>query len=149
MNEIDKLHQLGQSIWYDNIERKLLKNGEMERMIAAGEIRGVTSNPSIFQKAIANSTDYDSAIQPMAWSDWVPERIFFQLAIEDIQATADLFLPLYQETNGGDGFISLEVNPKLAYDSDGTFTQAKELWDRVNRKNLMIKIISKKACFAI
>ncbi len=140
MNEIDKLHQLGQSIWYDNIERKLLKNGEMERMIAAGEIRGVTSNPSIFQKAIANSTDYDLAIQPMAWSDWDPEKIFFQLAIEDIQATADLFLPLYQETNGGDGFISLEVNPKLAYDFERTFTQAKELWDRVNRKNLMIKI---------
>ena len=140
MNEIDKLHQLGQSIWYDNIERKLLKNGEMERMIAVGEIRGVTSNPSIFQKAIANSTDYDSAIQPMAWADWNPEDIFFQLAIEDIQQTADLFLPLYQETNSGDGYISLEVNPKLAYDSEGTFSQAKELWDKVNRKNLMIKI---------
>jgi transaldolase/glucose-6-phosphate isomerase len=140
MNEIDKLHQLGQSIWYDNIERKLLKNGEMERMIAVGEIRGVTSNPSIFQKAIANSTDYDSAIQPMAWADWNLEDIFFQLAIEDIQQTADLFLPLYQETNGGDGYISLEVNPKLAYDSEGTFSQAKELWDKVNRKNLMIKI---------
>lgn len=140
MNEIDNLHQLGQSIWYDNIERKLLKNGEMERMIAVGEIRGVTSNPSIFQKAIANSTDYDSAIQPMAWADWNPEDIFFQLAIEDIQQTADLFLALYQETNGGDGYISLEVNPKLAYDSEGTFSQAKELWDKVNRKNLMIKI---------
>ncbi|MBW6473877.1 MAG: transaldolase, partial [Anaerolineaceae bacterium] len=140
MNEIDKLHQLGQSIWYDNIERKLLKNGEMERMIAAGEIRGVTSNPSIFQKAIANSTDYDSAIQPMAWADWSPEDIFFQLAIEDIQQTADLFLPLYQETNGSDGYISLEVNPKLAYDTQGTLIQAKELWDSVNRKNLMIKI---------
>lgn len=140
MNEIDKLHQLGQSIWYDNIERKLLKNGEMERMIASGEIRGVTSNPSIFQKAIANSSDYDSAIQPMAWSDWDSERIFFQLAIEDIQETANLFLPLYQKTNSGDGYVSLEVNPKLAYDSEGTFIQAKELWDRVNRRNLMIKI---------
>ncbi len=140
MNEIDKLHQLGQSIWYDNIERRLLKNGEMGRMIAAGEIRGVTSNPSIFQNAIAKSTDYDSALQPMAWSDWDPEEIFFQLAIEDIKETADLFLPLYQETNGGDGYISLEVNPKLAYDSEGTLTQAKELWERVNRKNLMIKI---------
>ncbi|PKO07651.1 MAG: transaldolase [Chloroflexi bacterium HGW-Chloroflexi-3] len=140
MNEIDKLHQLGQSIWYDNIERRLLKNGEMERMIAAGEIRGVTSNPSIFQNAIAKSTDYDSAIQPMAWSDWDPGEIFFQLAIEDIQQTADLFLSLYQETNGGDGYVSLEVNPKLANDTEGTLTQAKELWERVNRKNLMIKI---------
>lgn len=140
MNEIDKLQQLGQSIWYDNIERKLLKNGEMERMIVAGEIRGVTSNPSIFQNAIAKSTDYDSAIQPMAWADWNPEDIFFQLAIEDIQQTADLFQPLYQETNGGDGYVSLEVNPKLAYDTEGTLVQAKELWNRVNRKNLMIKI---------
>lgn len=140
MNEIDKLHQFGQSIWYDNIERRLLINGEMESMIAAGEIRGVTSNPSIFQNAIAKSTDYDSAIQPMAWSDWAPEEIFFQLAIEDIQKTADLFFPLYKETDGGDGYVSLEVNPKLAYDTEGTLIQAKELWNRVNRKNLMIKI---------
>ncbi|MBE0686567.1 MAG: bifunctional transaldolase/phosoglucose isomerase, partial [Anaerolineaceae bacterium] len=140
MNEIDKLHQLGQSIWYDNIERRLLKNGEMERMITAREIRGVTSNPSIFQNAIAKSTDYDSALQPMAWADWNPEDIFFQLAIEDIQDTADLFLPLYKETNGGDGYVSLEVNPKLAYDTAGTLSQVKELWNRVNRKNLMIKI---------
>lgn len=140
MNQIKMLHQLGQSIWYDNIERKLLKNGEMEAMIAAGEIRGVTSNPSIFQNAIAKSDDYDSALQPMAWSDWGSEEIFFQLAIEDIQHTADLFLPLYEETNGGDGYVSLEVNPKLAYDTAGTLRQVKELWTRVNRKNLMVKI---------
>jgi len=140
MNSIKKLHQLGQSIWYDNIERRLLKNGEMEQMISAGEINGVTSNPSIFQNAIAESNDYDSSIQPMAWSDWDAEEIFFQLAIEDIQQTADLFLPLYEETEGGDGYVSLEVNPKLAYDTAGTLRQVKELWARVNRKNLMIKI---------
>ncbi len=140
MNQITKLHELGQSIWYDNIERRLLKNGELENMITAGEIRGVTSNPSIFQNAIAKSNDYDSALQPMAWSDWESEDIFFQLAIEDIQETADLFLPLYNGTNGSDGFVSLEVNPKLAYDTEGTLSQAKELWARVNRKNLMVKI---------
>lgn len=140
MNEIDKLHSLGQSIWYDNIERRLLNNGEMENMIHLGEIRGVTSNPSIFQNAIANSSDYDSAIQPMAWADWKSEDIFFQLAIEDIQATADLFMPLYVQTNGNDGFVSLEVSPKLAYDPDKTIHQAIELWNRVNRKNLMVKI---------
>ncbi len=140
MNAIDKLHQLGQSIWYDNIERRLLKNGEMENMITLGEIRGVTSNPSIFQNAIANSTDYDSAIQPMAWANWNSEDIFFQLAIEDIQETADLFSPLYDQTEGNDGFVSLEVNPKLAYDAEKTFIQALALWKRVNRKNLMIKI---------
>lgn len=140
MNEIDKLHKLGQSIWYDNIERKLLRNGEMEKMISLGEIRGVTSNPSIFQNAIANSSDYDEAIQPLAWSDWTAEEIFFQLAIEDICETCDLFMPLYNQSGGTDGFVSLEVNPKLAYDTEGTILQAKELWQRVNRKNLMIKI---------
>ncbi|HSM24518.1 MAG TPA: transaldolase, partial [Anaerolineaceae bacterium] len=140
MNEIDKLHKLGQSIWYDNIERKLLKNGELEKMISLGEIRGVTSNPSIFQNAISKSTDYDDAIQPLAWSDWSAEDIFFQLAIEDIRETCDLFMSLYNQTNGADGYVSLEVNPKLAYDTEGTVQQAKDLWQRVNRKNLMIKI---------
>ena len=140
MNPIEKLHQSGQSIWYDNIERRMLQNGEMEKMIDNGEIRGVTSNPSIFQNAIAKSSDYDSAIQPMAWSDWTSEDIFFQLAIEDIQKTADLFLPLYEKSSGGDGYVSLEVNPRFAYDTDKTFEQVKELWVKVNRKNLMIKI---------
>ena len=140
MNAIENLHKLGQSIWYDNIERKLLRNGEMEKMISLGEIRGVTSNPSIFQNAIANSGDYDSAIQPLAWSGWNSEDIFFQLAIEDIRETCDLFMPLYNQTNGGDGYVSLEVNPKLAYDSEGTYQQVIEIWNRVNRKNLMVKI---------
>ena len=140
MNAIENLHKLGQSIWYDNIERKLLRNGEMEKMISLGEIRGVTSNPSIFQKAIANSGDYDSAIQPLAWSGWNSEDIFFQLAIEDIREACDLFTPLYNQTHGGDGYVSLEVNPKLAYDSEGTYQQVIEIWNRVNRKNLMVKI---------
>ncbi len=150
MSEIDKLHNLGQSIWYDNIERKLLKNGEMEKMITSGEIRGVTSNPSIFQKAIGNSNDYDPALQPMAWSDLSAEDIFFQLAIEDIQDTADLFTQLYESTKGGDGYVSLEVSPKLAYESEETYLQAIELWKRVDRKNLMIKIpATKEGLFAI
>lgn len=142
MSEIKKLHELGQSVWFDNIERRLLLNGEMEKMILAGEIRGVTSNPSIFQKAIENSNDYDTSLQPMAWADMNSEDIFFQLAIEDIQDSADLFSDLYQKTNGGDGFVSMEVSPKLAYDSQGTFEQVKALWKRINRKNLMIKIPS-------
>ncbi len=91
----------------------------LAKLIACGEIRGVTSNPSIFNKAISASADYDAALQPMAWAGWKPERIFFQLAIEDIQRTADLFLPLYQKTNGGDGYVSLEVNPALAHDTRG------------------------------
>jgi transaldolase/glucose-6-phosphate isomerase len=140
MSVITELHNLGQSIWYDNIERKLLQNGEMARMIENGEIRGVTSNPSIFNQAISNSTNYDDAIQPMAWADWKPEEIFFQLAVEDIQETTDLFHPLFLESNKSDGFVSLEVNPTLAYDAEGTFLQAEALWKKVNRKNLMVKI---------
>jgi transaldolase len=111
MKPIDRLHALGQSIWYDNIERRLLKDGTLAGLINRGEIRGVTSNPSIFNKAIVSSSDYDAALQPMAWAGWKPERIFFQLAVEDIQKTADLLLPLYRKSQGGDGYVSLEVNP--------------------------------------
>lgn len=140
MRKIDQIHQLGQSIWYDNLERAMLKNGQMKAMIDRGDIRGVTSNPSIFEKAIAKSTAYDSAIEPLAISGWDEEKIFFQLAVEDIRNTADLFLPIFEATNGLDGFVSLEVSPNLAYDTKGTIRQVKELWKRVNRKNLMIKI---------
>jgi transaldolase/glucose-6-phosphate isomerase len=140
MRPIDRLHALGQSIWYDNIERRLLKDGTLAELIANGEIRGVTSNPSIFNKAISGSQDYDTALQSMAWAGWHPERIFFQLAIEDIQRATDLFLPLYRSTKGGDGYVSLEVNPTLAHDTRGTVAQAKKLWHEVNRPNLMIKI---------
>jgi transaldolase/glucose-6-phosphate isomerase len=140
MKPIDRLHALGQSIWYDNIERRLLKDGTLAGLINRGEIRGVTSNPSIFNKAIVSSSDYDAALQPMAWAGWKPERIFFQLAVEDIQKTADLLLPLYRKSQGGDGYVSLEVNPTLAHDTRGTVAQAKGLWAQVDRPNLMIKI---------
>jgi transaldolase/glucose-6-phosphate isomerase len=140
MKPIDRLHALGQSIWYDNIERRLLKDGTLSGLIDRGEIRGVTSNPSIFNKAIVSSSDYDGALQPMAWAGWKPERIFFQLAVEDIQKTADLLLPLYRKSQGGDGYVSLEVNPTLAHNTRGTVAQAKQLWVQVDRPNLMIKI---------
>ncbi len=137
---IDKLTGLGQSLWYDNIQRRLLANGELERMIRRGEIRGVTSNPSIFHNAIAKTDDYDSALIPLAWAGWDAEAIFWQLAVEDIQAACDLFRPLYDGTAGGDGYVSLEVSPYLAHDTDKTIEQAAALWERVNRPNLMIKI---------
>jgi transaldolase / glucose-6-phosphate isomerase len=140
MNPIQKLHSLGQSIWYDNIQRRLLDNGELEGMISRGEIRGVTSNPSIFNNAIAKTSDYDPALVPMAWSGWDAETIFWQLAVEDIRRACDLFKPLYIQTKGGDGYISLEVHPALAVDTKATVAQAKYLWDRVARANLMIKI---------
>ncbi len=140
MNPINQLASLGQSIWYDNIQRSLLQSGELAAMIGRGEIRGVTSNPSIFHNAIARSSDYDAALQPMAWSGWDAEAIFWQLVTEDIRQTCDLFLPLYQETSGGDGFVSLEVHPALAHDTQATLAQAQHLWERVGRPNLMIKI---------
>ena len=135
-----KLLQAGQSVWYDNIQRNLLQNGEMAGMIERGEIRGVTSNPTIFMNAITKSQDYDSSLTPLTQSGLNPEEIFFKLAIEDIQAAADLFLPLYRESNGGDGYVSLEVSPYLANDTEKTLAQAKKLWAEVNRPNLMIKI---------
>ena len=98
MSRIDQLHALGQSLWYDNIQRRLLENGELAKMIHDGDIRGVTSNPSIFNNAIAKTTDYNSALKPMAWAGWKAEDIFWQLAVEDIQAAADLFRPLYDAT---------------------------------------------------
>lgn len=138
MNAALKLFEAGQSVWYDNIQRNLLKNGEMTGMIRRGEIRGVTSNPTIFMNAIGKSQDYDESLKHMAGLR--SEAVFFRLAIEDIQAATDLFIGLYRESTGGDGFVSLEVNPYLAQDSAGTLAQARELWQKVNRPNLMIKI---------
>lgn len=142
---ITKLTSLGQSIWYDNIQRKLLENGELKAMIERGDIRGVTSNPSIFNAAIAKTNDYDSALTPLAWAGWDAEKIFWQLAIEDIKAACDAFQPLYEESNGGDGYVSLEVSPYIAHDTEATVAQAEQLWARVRRPNLMVKIPATKA----
>ena len=140
MNSFEKLTSLGQSLWYDNIQRQLLENGELKAMIERGEIRGVTSNPTIFNHAIAKSTDYDAALKSLAWAGWEAEKIFWQLAIEDIRAACDAFAPLYEETNGGDGYVSLEVSPFLANDTNATVAQVEQLWARVRRPNLMVKI---------
>jgi len=140
VNPIQQLHSLGQSLWLDNIQRSQLENGEFAAMIARGDIRGVTSNPSIFLNAIAKSHDYDAAILPLAWSGWNAEQIFWRLAFEDIRAAADFFMPLYTQTEGVDGYVSLEVSPYLAHDTHATIAQARHLWEMVNRPNLMIKI---------
>ncbi|HTP00428.1 MAG TPA: bifunctional transaldolase/phosoglucose isomerase [Anaerolineales bacterium] len=140
MDNIRKLNELGQSLWMDNIERKLLENGETKALIDRGDIRGMTSNPTIFDKAIEKTHDYDEALMPLAWSGWDSEKIFWELIVEDIRSAADLFLPLYEESNGGDGYISIEVSPLLANDSDASAAQAQQLWARVARPNLMVKI---------
>src|SRR6185503_18249310 len=145
MNPIEKLTSLGQSLWLDNIQRKQLENGELKAMIERGDIRGMTSNPSIFNNAIAKSKDYDAALTSLAWAGWDAEKIFWQLAIEDIRAACDFFAPLYEETNGGDGFVSIEVSPDVASDTDATLAQVEQLWARVHRPNLMVKIPATKA----
>jgi transaldolase len=140
VNNSQKAFELGQSIWYDNIQRKLLENGELTRMIADGEIYGVTSNPSIFNNAIAKSNDYDADLLPLLAEGKSPIEVFEALAVKDIQAACDLFADLYEKTDGGDGYVSLEVNPELAHDTEGTVAEAKKLWNLVDRPNLMVKI---------
>ena len=137
---IERLTSLGQSIWMDNIQRSWLENGELKAMIERGDIRGMTSNPTIFNNAIAKTKDYDSALVPLAWAGWDAEKIFWQLAIEDIRDACDLFSPLYEESNGGDGYVSIEVSPDRAHNTESTIAQVEQLWARVRRPNLMVKI---------
>jgi transaldolase len=144
-NNSQKVYELGQSLWYDNIERRLLENGELAGMIARGEIYGVTSNPSIFNNAIAKSSDYDAALVPLAKAGKSAIEIFEALAVEDIRQAADLFADFYHSTGGKDGFVSLEVNPDLATNTEETLSEAKRLWKLVDRPNLMIKIPATKA----
>ncbi len=139
-HSISTLNTLGQSIWYDNIQRRLIENGDLARLIDAGEIRGITSNPSIFHNAIAKTSDYDHFLVPLAWSGKDAENIFWSLAVQDIRDAADLLYPVYLSSNKLDGYVSLEVNPLLANDTVNTIFQAKSLWARVARPNLMIKI---------
>ncbi len=130
----------GQSLWFDNIQRKLLTSGQFQKMIESGDIRGITSNPTIFQQAISKSNDYDQDIQTMSWAGMDAESIFYNLAIQDIQNAAALFEPLYTSSNKLDGYVSLEVSPTLAHDTQATIDETKRLWERVNRPNLMVKI---------
>ena len=145
MNNIEKLELIGQSLWYDNIQRSMLQNGEIRQMITRGEIKGMTSNPSIFQNAIAKTSDYDNQLQTLAWSGSSSEDIFWSLAIDDVQNAADLFQGVYKKTKRQDGYVSIEVNPNLAHDTEGTVREAISLWKRVNRPNLMVKVPATKA----
>ena len=145
MNRSEALKQAGQSIWYDNIERGMLMDGEMARMIKDGEVYGVTSNPSIFEKSISSSAAYDDILQSMAWAGLSKEQICLELVREDIQAAADLFLPVYEATGGIDGMVSVEINPLFAYDTEKSIEDGRALWAQMNRKNVMIKVPATKA----
>ena len=139
-SNVKNIHKFGQSVWLDFFDRKVMDSGELERLIEEECVGGVTSNPSIFEKAIVNSKDYDEDIRAFAERNSHAEEIFIGLAVKDIQWAAGLFKALYDHTNGEDGFISLEVSPYLAHDTKGTIEQAEKLWALVDRKNVMIKI---------
>ena len=140
MRATQLLHDLGQSLWLDNITRDLLNDGTLERYIAEFSITGLTSNPTIFDHAIKNSSSYDQAIRDSAAKAENAEELFFELALEDITRAADLFRPIHDRTSGVDGWVSLEVSPLLAHDTASTLVEAKQLSARANRRNLLIKI---------
>jgi transaldolase/glucose-6-phosphate isomerase len=139
MTKLHELAELGQSIWYDNIRRALLDHGELQSLVDAG-VTGVTSNPSIFEKAIAGSADYDEALGEMVPQGGSEAALFEALALEDIQRAADLLFPVYERTAGVDGYVSLEVSPRLAHDTDGTVVEARRLFAALDRPNVMIKV---------
>lgn len=140
MNNSKALKQAGQSIWYDNIERTLLQNGEIAKMITEGKIYGITSNPSIFEASLSKSAAYNDVLQSMAWSGMNCDQIYFELIKEDIQTAADLFKPVYEESEGLDGLVSVEIDPFLAHNATKSIEEGKALWAQINRKNLMIKV---------
>ena len=140
MNTTRKLHELGQSIWLDNITRDLLNEGTLRRYIDELSVTGLTSNPTIFDHAIKNSTAYDAAIREKLAQRRQGEELFFELALEDLTRAADLFRPINDRTAGVDGWVSLEVSPLLAHDTASTLAAAKELFTRAGRRNLFIKI---------
>jgi transaldolase/glucose-6-phosphate isomerase len=139
-NPLVDLQGLGQSVWYDNIRRALILRGDLQRMIDEDGLRGVTSNPAIFEKAIGGSTDYNDALRDLAAQGKSVDEMYEALVIEDIQMAADLFRPVYEKTNGLDGYVSLEVSPRLAHDTAGTVSEAKRLWQHLDRKNVLIKV---------
>ena len=139
-NKVKQIHSFGQSIWLDFIDRAIVSTGKLQKLIDEDGVRGVTSNPAIFEKAITSSSDYDNDIRTLADGEKTNEEIFFGLAVTDIQSAAKLFEGVYEESKGEDGYVSLEVSPFLALKTDETAAQAVDLWKKVDRKNVMIKI---------
>lgn len=140
INHLKQLGMLGQSIWLDYIRRDLIIGGELRRLIEEDGLRGMTSNPSIFEKAITGSHDYGEDIRTMALDGKDCMAIYEALSQRDVQGAADEFRPVYDETDGKDGYVSLEVNPHLAHDTKGTIIEARRLWGALNRPNILIKV---------
>ena len=139
-NNLEQLGTLGQSIWLDYIRRDLVASGGLRRLIEEDGLRGMTSNPSIFEKAIVESHDYDEDIRAMVREGKGTEAIYEALSQRDVQSAADEFRPLYDRMDGEDGYVSLEVNPHLAHDTSGTIKEARRLWAALNRPNVLIKV---------
>ena len=140
MSPTKTLHDLGQSLWLDNITRSLVNSGTLQRYINEFSVTGLTSNPTIFDHAITNSADYDSDISQSASREKQPEDLFFNLALTDLTRAADLFQPIFARTDGVDGWVSLEVSPLLAHDTNRTLAAARDLHQRAGKPNLFIKI---------
>ncbi len=142
-NPVFAVEKLGQSIWYDNIRRGLITSGELQHMVEQDGLLGVTSNPSIFEKAVAGSTDYDAAIEALvAQGSLTAGEIYERLAVEDIQMAADVLRPVYERTDGVDGYVSMEVSPYIAHDTQATVDEARRLRQTIDRENVMIKVPS-------
>ncbi len=140
MNPLKQLQGYGQSIWMDDIRRSVIHDGTLDTMIERDGLRGITSNPSIFQKAIAESDDYDDAIAKMVEEGKSVEGMYEALVIDDIQNAADRFRPLFDDSDGHHGWVSLEVSPRLADDTQGTLSEARRLWEKLDRPNVFIKV---------
>ncbi|SDA20370.1 transaldolase [Nitrosospira sp. Nsp18] len=142
MKPLEQLLQCGQSIWLDSISRDLINSGELQRLVSEDKLRGLTSNPTIFEQAITRGNSYDDALSKLLQANdkQTDKALFEAVAIEDIRMAADVLRPVYDETNGGDGYVSLEVSPQLAHDTAGSIVEARRLWQAVQRPNLMIKI---------
>src|SRR2546421_7604704 len=139
-NPLTDLAKVGQSIWFDQMERKLVTTGRLQQMIDEDDLRGLTSNPTIFEKAIAGSEDYDAQLRELAAQNKSRDEIYDELVLTDIADAADVFRPVYDRNNGSDGFVSIEVLPTIAADTKATIAEAKRLFSRLNRPNVMVKI---------
>lgn len=144
-NPLIGLKELGQSVWLDNLSRKLIQSGELKRLIEEDGLSGITSNPTIFQKAISGSADYDASLRRMIDRGIKDEKeLFLGLAFEDISNAANMLWPVYQSTNGLDGLVSIEVSPDLAYDTDATISEARRLFSTIGKKNILVKVPASK-----
>src|SRR5512134_1580003 len=138
-NAVQRLAELGQSIWLDSIQRRMITSGRLEQMIAEG-LLGMTSNPTIFEQAIGGSGDYDAALRRLIQTGAGVEQICDALTTEDVGLAADVFRPVFDRTDGADGYVSIEVSPRLAHDGDRTLADARRLWQALQRPNVLIKI---------